>query len=201
MFGVGYTEAFIIAVVALVVFGPQRLPELAGQAGRWIREFRKMTSDLTGEFEKTIAEVDDIKDTVRREMKSMMDEVDTVADSVKSDLSTATGRKPSPARLGSGAAKTSPTPPAGKSLAAKSSTRPTAKVATTKVGANGVRSLPLATKADPLVDVSLLDDGLLTGPTSGNGGAPGTDGSGVEADAALVRVRQRRAAAGYGRRG
>nr|MBA3415485.1 twin-arginine translocase TatA/TatE family subunit [Chloroflexia bacterium] len=49
MFGVGATEAFIIAVVALVIFGPQRLPELAGQAGRWIREFRKMTSDLTGE--------------------------------------------------------------------------------------------------------------------------------------------------------
>ena len=200
MFGVGYTEAFIIAVVALVVFGPQRLPELAGQAGRWIREFRKMTSDLTGEFEKTIAEVDDIRDTVRREMKSMMDEVDTVADSVKSDLSTATGRKPTPAKLGSGAAKTGTTSAAGKSLA-KSSTKPASKVATTKTSANGIRTLPLATKADPLVDVSLLDDGLLTGPTSGNGNASGIEGPEAEVDAALVRVRQRRATAAYGRRG
>ena len=193
MFGVGYTEAFIILVVALVVFGPQRLPELAGQAGRWIREFRKMTSDLTGEFEKTIAEVDDIKDTFRREMTSMMDEVDTVADSVKSDLSTATGRK-SPAKLGSGGtAKTAAKPATGKAQPAKAAPNPAPKPATGKLATNGKAALPLATKADPLVDVSMLDDDLLTGPTSGNGNGTGED-------PALARVRQRRAAASYSRR-
>ncbi len=195
MFGVGATEAFIIAVVALVIFGPQRLPELAGQAGRWIREFRKMTSDLTGEFEKTIAEVDDIKDTFRREMKSMVDEVDTVADSVKSDLSSATGRKPSLAKLGSGTAAK-----AGSGTAAKAGTgtaqvgRTGTKTAAAKTAVNGKAALPLATKADPLVDVSMLDDDLLTGPTSANGNGV------AKGDPALERVRQRRAAASYSRR-
>lgn len=87
MFGIGYQEAFVILVIALVVFGPHRLPELAAQAGRWVREFKKITGDLTGEFEKTIAEVDDIKRTVQREMKGVMDEVDSVAGGVKKDLS------------------------------------------------------------------------------------------------------------------
>ena len=31
MFGIGYQEMFIVLVVALVIFGPKRLPELAGQ--------------------------------------------------------------------------------------------------------------------------------------------------------------------------
>ncbi len=199
MFGVGATEAFIIAVVALVIFGPQRLPELAGQAGRWIREFRKMTSDLTGEFEKTIAEVDEIKDTFRREMKSMVDEVDTVADSVKSDLSSATGRKPSPAKLGSGKAVKAATGTAAKAGAGtaqvgRTGTKTAAKPAAAKTAVNGKAALPLATKADPLVDVSMLDDDLLTGPISANGNGA------AKGDPALERVRQRRAAASYSRR-
>lgn len=200
MFGVGYTELFIIAVIALVVFGPARLPELAGQAGRWIREFRKMTSDLTGEFEKTIAEVDDIKDTFRREMKSMVDEVDTVADSVKSDLSSATGRKGTPAKLGSGSAKTAATSGAAKTSGAKPASRTAPKHAVSKPATNGKAALPLATKADPLVDVSMLDDALLTGPTSGNGNGTELESLVAQGDPALARVRQRRAAASYSRR-
>ena len=61
MFGIGYQEMFIVLVVAIVIFGPSRLPELAGQVGRWVRDFRRMSSDLTGEFEKTFAEVDEVK--------------------------------------------------------------------------------------------------------------------------------------------
>jgi sec-independent protein translocase protein TatB len=194
MFGVGYSEAIIIAVAALVIFGPHRLPELAGQAGRWIREFRKMTSDLTGEFEKTIAEVDDIRDTVRREMKSMMDEVEGVTDSVKSDLG-GSGRKGGAARLGSGAAAKSAAKPAAKTQPAKAAAKTPVK-ATSKPAANGKAALPAATKADPLVDVSMLDDDLLGGPKSSNGNGAAAP----PADPALERVRQRRIAAGYSRR-
>ena len=64
MFGIGYQEMFIVLVVAMVIFGPKRLPELAGQVGRWVRDFRRMSSDLTGEFEKTFAEVDEVKKTL-----------------------------------------------------------------------------------------------------------------------------------------
>ena len=40
MFGVGLPELMVIAVVAIVVFGPDKLPEYARQAGRLVRQFR-----------------------------------------------------------------------------------------------------------------------------------------------------------------
>ena len=41
MFGLGATELIVILVIALVVFGPGRLPELGGALGKGIRDFRK----------------------------------------------------------------------------------------------------------------------------------------------------------------
>ena len=41
MFGIGVPELIIIMVVALVIFGPGRLPEIGGALGRGIRDFRK----------------------------------------------------------------------------------------------------------------------------------------------------------------
>src|SRR5688572_3557883 len=86
MFGIGYQELFIVLVVALVIFGPSRLPELAGQVGRWVRDFRRMSSDLTGEFEKTFAEVDEVKKTFKREMQGIQEEVEGVGKSARGDL-------------------------------------------------------------------------------------------------------------------
>lgn len=43
MFGVGLPEFMVILVVGLVVFGPDRLPDLARQAGRMVRQVRTLT--------------------------------------------------------------------------------------------------------------------------------------------------------------
>ncbi len=51
MFGVGPSELLVILVVALLVLGPKRLPELAHALGKGLAEFRKATSDLTSEFD------------------------------------------------------------------------------------------------------------------------------------------------------
>lgn len=43
MFGVGLPEFAVIFVVAVIVFGPDRLPEFARQAGRFLRQMRTFT--------------------------------------------------------------------------------------------------------------------------------------------------------------
>ncbi len=46
MFGIGGLEMLLIGVVALLVFGPKRLPELARSLGKGLAEFRRASSDL-----------------------------------------------------------------------------------------------------------------------------------------------------------
>lgn len=44
MFGIGASELIIILVLALIIFGPGKLPEVGRAIGRSIREFKKATS-------------------------------------------------------------------------------------------------------------------------------------------------------------
>jgi len=46
MLNIGTPELLLILVIALLVVGPQRLPDLARQLGRGLREFRKMQDDV-----------------------------------------------------------------------------------------------------------------------------------------------------------
>ncbi len=46
VFGIGMQEMLVIFVIALIVFGPKRLPELARTLGRSLGEFRRASADL-----------------------------------------------------------------------------------------------------------------------------------------------------------
>jgi sec-independent protein translocase protein TatA len=55
MFGsLGMPELIVIFVIALVVFGPRKLPELGRSLGRGIAEFKKATSELQNTLEQEI---------------------------------------------------------------------------------------------------------------------------------------------------
>lgn len=59
MFGIGFPELLVIMVVALIVVGPSRLPDLARALGRGYAEFRRATDELKQTFEQdeTVREI------------------------------------------------------------------------------------------------------------------------------------------------
>jgi sec-independent protein translocase protein TatA len=48
--GIGVMEVLFILLIAFLLFGPKRLPEIARAAGKAVREFRKYSSALTGDL-------------------------------------------------------------------------------------------------------------------------------------------------------
>src|SRR5690349_8214602 len=61
----GPMEILLVVVLALIVFGPAKLPEIMGQVGKAIGDFRRATSDLSDEFNRTIqAELQETKAVV-----------------------------------------------------------------------------------------------------------------------------------------
>jgi len=49
-------ELLVLFIIAFMVFGPEKLPELARGAGRGLREFRRMSSELQGSLGSTFQE-------------------------------------------------------------------------------------------------------------------------------------------------
>ncbi|HRN61613.1 MAG TPA: Sec-independent protein translocase protein TatB [Luteimonas sp.] len=60
MFDIGFTELLLIAVVALIVLGPERLPKAARFAGLWVRRARAQWYSVKSELERELA-ADELK--------------------------------------------------------------------------------------------------------------------------------------------
>jgi sec-independent protein translocase protein TatB len=59
MFNVGSAELAIIAVAALLILGPKRLPELARSVGKFMREFRRQTDEVRNVVEREFYRMDE----------------------------------------------------------------------------------------------------------------------------------------------
>ncbi|MBU4371159.1 MAG: Sec-independent protein translocase protein TatB [Syntrophaceae bacterium] len=70
MFGIGMPELLIIAVVALLVVGPKKLPDIAKALGKGLSEFRRATDSATETIKETLKtdelkkDIDGIKDSL-----------------------------------------------------------------------------------------------------------------------------------------
>ena len=61
MFGLGYQELLLILVIVLILFGAQRLPDLARSLGSSVKEFKKGVTELKEEASSTQKKDDDKK--------------------------------------------------------------------------------------------------------------------------------------------
>jgi sec-independent protein translocase protein TatB len=87
VFGVSGFEFVILAVLALLVFGPERLPSIAADAGRMIRQLRRMAQEAKEEVSGAFPELDDLgladldpRQFVRRQLLEEKDDLDAALD-------------------------------------------------------------------------------------------------------------------------
>jgi len=90
MFGIGMQELLLILVIALIVLGPKKLPEVAKALGKAMNEFKRATSDL-----KESLDVDHSLNTVKKSFDAMND-TKPAADAAASDPVPSETKTPSP---------------------------------------------------------------------------------------------------------
>jgi TatA/E family protein of Tat protein translocase len=84
MFGsIGLPELVVIFIIALLVFGPKKLPEVGKSVGKALREFKKASDELRNKVEEEINASE-----IKTEIKSVQDDLSQFQESIKKDLKT-----------------------------------------------------------------------------------------------------------------
>lgn len=91
MFDFGFSELFVIGLIALVVLGPERLPRVARQAGQWMGKLQRYVADVKSDINRQMEleelrnlqkEVTDAARNVESSFKSTVDETKSELDSI-----------------------------------------------------------------------------------------------------------------------
>src|SRR5437867_2522024 len=64
----GFSEMLVIFIIALLVFGPKKLPELGKSLGKGIREFKKATEEIKANWEDHIREAEHSVEEVKQDV-------------------------------------------------------------------------------------------------------------------------------------
>lgn len=81
MFGIGMPEMLLILAVALIVFGPKKLPDLAKSLGRAFGEFKKATNEM-----KESLEIDSSMSDIRKSFDQVSSKITSSADETGSRI-------------------------------------------------------------------------------------------------------------------
>lgn len=85
MFDVGFSELILIGVVALLVLGPERLPKLARDVGRWVGRARRYMNHVREEIDREVelSELRRLRDEIESKAREAVSEVDSVSGGVE----------------------------------------------------------------------------------------------------------------------
>ncbi len=93
-FDISGGELLVILVVVFLVFGPEKMPEMARKAGRLMNQMKKASTDLTNEFKKETSvlknEIEAAHSGVNQELESVRREVNNTRAQVLSSMNTET---------------------------------------------------------------------------------------------------------------
>src|ERR1044071_574450 len=98
MGSLGFPELIVIFVVALLVFGPKKLPELGKSLGKGLREFKRATDDLKSNWEDQIKDAEssikEVKDTVSAATSDIKRDFKDRDRQLQTDLDSTGAKKP-----------------------------------------------------------------------------------------------------------
>ncbi len=80
MFGIGMPELIIVLLVAFLLFGPQKLPELGRSIGKAVKGFRNVTDDVRQSIEPDV-------NAVQHEITSIQENIATSATEIENSVS------------------------------------------------------------------------------------------------------------------
>ncbi len=92
MFDIGFWELCLIAVVALLILGPERLPLAARTAGLWIGKARRMIGNVKSEIDREL-QLDEVRKKLREEESKLKEstglgDLEDLSENTISDVST-----------------------------------------------------------------------------------------------------------------
>lgn len=94
----GIMELLVIFIVALLVLGPDKLPEYAKKFGVALREFRKATADLSKDIQENVVEP---LEEIQRPLTEAVAPINEMTQQIQKDITgitdTVNGKKPAPA--------------------------------------------------------------------------------------------------------
>jgi sec-independent protein translocase protein TatB len=79
VFGIGPFEIALVVLIAFIVLGPERIPEVMRQLGKWVRQLRELTNNITRDYGTDIQQITGEITALQAELRSIQREIGQVA--------------------------------------------------------------------------------------------------------------------------